>query len=331
MNLRSRPQSTSFYESFSDLIFGTMAIFVLLMLLFIIQVSESSQSDAAVDELKERIAALSRQVIQQERSMAQAALASARSKKKIEDLEGAIKLKSIELVIAVDSSGSMGDEITRVQNTLEIMAVLLPSLVPDFQVGIVAYCRTSTAPYDEFPLASLDPLKATNDPTFQQFEKFRKNLKPKGGWAPVAEATRHALSMFSRPDPTGTGIQQIFVLIGDVGPFEPNGNEPPYYYLTDAERTSVETQLYREIQAWSNASDQRRVVSIFTAKEVHENDGMDREQKKEAKIKYDLSKPFFENVAIAGGRPEFFTQDIGVMNELILLALVPDLDSNGNR
>ena len=51
MKLDPTEQKTSFYETFSDLIFATMAIFVLLMIVFIVQANVKKD----ISELEQQI------------------------------------------------------------------------------------------------------------------------------------------------------------------------------------------------------------------------------------------------------------------------------------
>ncbi|MEM8713314.1 MAG: hypothetical protein AAGG01_20400, partial [Planctomycetota bacterium] len=133
MNLDRPTQSTSFYEVFTDLIFATMAIFVMLMLAFVVQVSAANASaEAAVtsnEELRVELEAKGSELAtaqadldrekraadNREAELREAAKEIVSAKEEIDLLRPSV----IELVIAIDGSRSMKEVLDLVQLTVE--------------------------------------------------------------------------------------------------------------------------------------------------------------------------------------------------------------------
>ncbi|MEM7233805.1 MAG: hypothetical protein AAF517_16635, partial [Planctomycetota bacterium] len=181
MRLESTPRSGSFYESFSDLIFATMAIFVLLMVVFLIQVkTEEDAARAATEEAKtaseqleearsdlesakESLADAERRMEEQSESLEEerqkakdAEAASEEAKKELAD----IKARNVDLVIAVDGTGSMGPFLEEIQRTIVSAAKIACRLAPRFRIGIVVYRRATLTSVDSqytLPLLTIRP------------------------------------------------------------------------------------------------------------------------------------------------------------------------------
>lgn len=203
-----------FYEMFSDLIFGVMAIFVLL---FIILISLLRPPPPEITPPEK-----------------------------------------IDLVIAIDVSGSMGAQIAQLKVALNELGQNFPNLIDDFRVGLVAYR------YNGFPSevlhADIFQLKSMDETAFSSLEGFlnRSVVSRGGGVAPVY-ALRRGLELFGS-NLSDEGRSRILVLIGDVASeYRTNGSD---VYEEDYETSLAELRaLSSEFTQQSAAN---RVLSIFS-------------------------------------------------------------------
>lgn len=254
MKLESPSRFTSFYESFSDLIFATMAIFVLLMTIFLVLVKT----------------------------------------------EQTVPVKSLELVVAVDVTGSMSEPLTDLADTLVTMSKVLPLVSPKFSVGIVAYRLQSNSNsvyrvLDPLPIAAQDE---DGGGSFNKLVEFsNRELKAIGGAALLVPSIERAITMF--PTLPNKDANQVLVLIGDVGPFENTAGT-----LRERENT-----IFQMAKQWAGESPRRFIVPIFTPTSL-------------ARERRPQSRKFFEGLAAAVEQPENFTDNSGNMLSILLKFVV---------
>lgn len=151
-----------------------------------------------------------------ERAMkaAQAALA-ARPKPQRQTIQtaptggGDLAIKRLDLVIVMDTTGSMRDELKDIQQSLGSIARILNKLSPDLRMGFVAYKDVDAPPVlRSFRLSSMT---GTN---LNRILGFVRNLDARGGGdvpEPVDQALAAAVGMEWRPDANGR-----IIVIGDA-------------------------------------------------------------------------------------------------------------------
>src|SRR5690349_3690196 len=127
---------------------------------------------------------------------------------------GTIAIPPLDLVIVVDTTGSMRDELVELQAGILGIIRVLHRLSPSLAVGIVAYRDTG----EEY-VTRVHPLAPLDDPTLQRTLDFVDSLTAKGGGddpealdAGLAEATKLAW----RPGTLGR-----IVVLADEPPHQP--------------------------------------------------------------------------------------------------------------
>ncbi len=284
MQLTSPQRSTSFYESFSDLIFATMAIFVLLMMIFLTMVQLSEVK--VREELEEK-----------QEALAQAKKAEEQLKeltKTVMDLKGKVKTRNLEIVIAVDVTGSMKEEIRHLKAPIDTIASAMPSIT-SLRIGIVAYGFINKKPLQVFSLAQIQAQEKDSGSSFRALNNFMSQLRAKGNGAPVRHATRTALKMFSTL-PSGTS--QIFMLLGDVGPYE-------LLKQTGDTEASAEKEMFSMVSNWQGNNEVRKVISLYSAEGQYTNA---------------RNRQFFEKLSVFAGKNGYFTDQAAKMLAFILKA-----------
>lgn len=315
MKLHSPSRFTSFYESFSDLIFATMAIFVLLMMVFLALVNAPGELEELKDELEKAEAQISEQQesIEQEKEKLQDV------EKKLEEMGSAVRARGLELVVAVDISGSMRKPLRQLTETLNMISKVLPKLSPEFRIGVVAYASRQGNPLIVYPLTKIHNLEDDQGRTFEHFQKFMNGLKVRGGPAPVAQALNASIKMLSQ-DFEG---YQALMLLGDVGPFESSTATQDIFNIDSRERAKARATL-QAIKQWIQIGQRRTTISVFTAVPPEQAPGLGpfRQYWPAVRRKNAESEKFFRNVAVMSGNPENFSKNPAAMLALILTSIV---------
>ncbi|MEL6196666.1 MAG: vWA domain-containing protein [Pseudomonadota bacterium] len=169
---------------------------------------ERKEKQAEIEELKKAMAT------------AQAALAE-RPEPQTQTVQrarrggGNIAIERLDLVIVVDTTGSMGAEIQDLQQNLTSITRILNRLSPDLRLGMVAYRDRDSPPLiRSFPLA---PITRGN---MREMQRFARSLSARGGGddpEPVDRALDAALDMPWRGDANGR-----IIVIGDAPAHGPN-------------------------------------------------------------------------------------------------------------
>ena len=123
MKLESPSRFTSFYESFSDLIFGTMAIFVLLMLVFLALVQPPPNQGQELKEAQEQLESLQSELQKSEFEKEKAREQLEEMLKAMAESEDSIQSKGLELIVAFDVSGSMDDALGHLVETIKTISI----------------------------------------------------------------------------------------------------------------------------------------------------------------------------------------------------------------
>lgn len=164
--------------------------------------AERKEKQAELEELKKAMA------------KAQAALAE-RPEPKTETVQrarrggGNIAIERLDLVMVMDTTGSMGGELKDIQRNLASIARILNRLSPDLRLGFVAY-RDRDSP----PLIRTFPLARMTRGNLAEMLRFARSLSAKGGGdrpEPVDRALDAALAMNWRADANGR-----IIVIGDA-------------------------------------------------------------------------------------------------------------------
>ena len=265
MKLNTPPSFTSFYESFSDLIFATMAIFALLMIIFATQVRPEIISQEDLEKL------------QQENEELQ------------QNLDEAVKTRGLELVVAIDASGSMGQALNELKNAILFIGEALPLVSPDFKLGVVVYRDKVTT----FPLTRIRAEKEDNGASFKRLRNWTKNLKPIGSPVDVYQAVDVSMSMLTKNANADT--KQTFMLIGDMGPYESwiNKQKGTVNMGRGGKEVTLEDRIVARVKSWIDNSENAGVVVLYTGSSQIRGYDYNWNQK--------TTVPFFKRIAELAG------------------------------
>lgn len=300
MKLDSGTPSTSFYESFSDLIFATLAIFVLLMIIFLVHIN----LDIGLEELEEKLA-------QAEQVLDEAIQKKSREvarNEKLQKSKQSLKQYNLEIVIAVDTTGSMQLEIDQLTDTISLVGKILPRIASTVKIGVIGYRRNEA---DKLVLQKF-PLQRVLDPdidrrrSFNRLHEFVRKLQANPGSAPIERAMDDALKMFSSTD-SFTG-HQTFMLLGDVGPYEDRYRDQ----LIDPRNVQQAKAMQTQLGIWAKASLHRNVLILFSG-----NDEISKTRGPQHR-KFVESKEFFKSLANAADQPEGYADNYSEMIPLLL-------------
>lgn len=304
MRLQAEPRATSFYESFSDLIFGTMAMFVLLMVVLLALVGHEQRKSTEV--LNETAKQLSEAEVQRQAAREQLQELT----EQLANLQSAVKAQGLELSIAVDTSGSMEKVLAHLLETLVTICAVMPKVSPEFRVGIVAYrSEEPNQPGTQiFRMQQIFGATQDGGRSSQAVSQFVAGLQALRGLAPVGDAIRGAIGQMSPAD-AFSGHQVLFIL-GDTGPYESTWNDVG---SIEPQERALDAQIVREVSQWAAASERRRVITLFSG-----------EISTEYAEKTQASREFFRRIAAQAGQEANFTENPGKMLAYLLTAIVPD-------
>lgn len=307
MKLNEQKETAGFYEFFSDIIFATMAIFVLLMTIFIVLAQESSPARKAQKQI-EAIQAKKKEVTQK------IGEAEENAKKLEAEIEELAK-KDIEIAIVVDKSGSMEQELYNLTAAIQKLAHILPKVSESVKISVVSY-RISESMRDEtvlFPMTRIMDSKEDGGRSYQQLVRFLKNQRHKSGLAPIMNATEMALSQFdSSPNFKG---HQVFMLLGDVGPYEESINDADRITAAGEQRAN---KLVNLVGNWAKDKKNRNMIILFSGRdEVYRSGfGYGAARRHKHKVSMDL----FKQIAAEAGQPKAYTENQSTMLADFLVA-----------
>jgi cell division protein FtsB len=305
MNLNQSSERFGFYESFSDVIFATMAIFVLLMLIFILLANESSP----IAKLKKKIAAVEEQIEQTDQAKAQLEQDSKALEKSIAKLSE----RNVEIVIAVDKSSSMEEELNNLKSAISRLGSILPGVSETVRIGVVAY-RIEENGRDASERFPLQPIRKVSDDRGQslgQLQRFLRRQTHASGLAPILQATRSGLAMFNNSP--GYRGHQVFLLLGDVGPYEESIRGVDRITAAGEQRAAA---LVGEIASWAKARKNRNLIVLFSGR-----DEVSRTRFGGARQhKHRVSMGLFQDIAKAAGQPKAYTENQSSMLADFLVA-----------
>lgn len=331
--IRKPPRADSFYEAVSDLMFGTMAIMVMLMCVFmalnkkeasatpepppppapspepiatlppvpVVDIDLSVESEVA--ELRDRVKAL-RDNVQQVESQAKKTQEEIQRAKNLEGKE----IRDIELVVMIDVTGSMQREIEQLRESLDVLARSLPRIVQTFRMAIVAYRRdqTDSDVTRVFPMTTIAKVTRDQGLSLRKVEAFTQPIQAQSGSAPFESALKTAISQFSSDSFDG---QQTLFVIGDVGPYEARLGDQ----IINPEDTEAENRIRSQITQWQTSAPRRNVTMLYTG--VDEIELAVGQQKQ----KFERSRDFFKQVATDLKIKDSYSESPGDMLPLLIL------------
>ncbi len=294
MKLQEKNSGAGFYESFSDIIFATMAIFILLMTIFLVLAQESSAArkvQKKLEKIQEQTKTVSQQIVE--------------INKKSKLLESELKnlsKRNVEIAIAVDKTGSMEDELYNLKHAINQLSRILPKIMDNVRISIVAY-RMSEYDSDDtafFPMTQIFDTKKDGGDSLRHLSSWMSRQRHKGGSAPVLKATRRALNQFSQD--AGERDHQVFMLLGDVGPYEITYKTPDR--LTPEGQRRAE-KLVSTVKDWIKSKNNRNMIILFSGRDEI-NDGRYGQDRRH---KHYMSMKLFKEIANAAGQPDAYTEN----------------------
>ena len=212
--MRKRNREINVFNlSMLDVISSAMAAFLIIMVVLLPYYDRMPMEYVA--ELKEKLAvAVNRaQAAEQEARTVQAEADATREQleqalRRIEALEK----KDLDVMIVLDTTGSMGDEIQSLQTSIKDLVRILDALTTTLRVGVVAY-RDADSIKQEYVTLPF-PLRDIDDPGQSALERFIDALDTDGGQTheeAVYEGLEAAYNQSWRRDADG-----VIVVIGDA-------------------------------------------------------------------------------------------------------------------
>lgn len=260
MKRRSR-EINVFNLSMLDVILGAMAAFLIIMVVLLPYYRkehiEYQADNAAVRRAlavaEERAAAAERALSEAEgrRSAAEGALAAAearadRAERGLSEAEAradaaeraadALRPRDLDLMLVMDTTGSMREQIASLQSDLKVLVRVLAELSKRLRVGLVAYRdRGAAEAYEtrEFPLTLM------TSPAVARLESFVDALNADGG-GDAPEAVDAGLAK-ALAQPWSQDAVGVIVVIGDAPPHQ----EALSLTLRQAEGFAARSDLYR--------------------------------------------------------------------------------------
>jgi hypothetical protein len=168
---------------------------------------------------------------------------------------------AVDLIIMIDASGSMGEEINSVIAELNNLITTLSTEIPELRMGVIVY---GWGRYSEYPMSSpYNYIQFTDD--FASIVTFINSLYASGGKEPWGDALHLANSWDWRED-----ASKLIILIGDedCDPGMIVGNE---YLASDPGGTYNGSELLDEVVALKNKGVMISTVICGGASEITEN------------------------------------------------------------
>jgi hypothetical protein len=302
------------------MLFGTMAIFILLMMIFMVQIGKpvAAAKEPAptppqtpcpecpdTDTLRDTIAQYKEQVGELRGELEE-------TQESLKEAQGQLDTAALEIVVAIDRSGTMGEELEDLMRFIRSVAEFMPRITPNFRIGIIAYGDedgdfSASEDLEQFPLREIKPREVDDGKSFDLVDKFISGIQPKNSLAPVAEALELALEWLQRSAAQAQG-RQVLILIGDVGTMETDWNGRKDYSREEQVRAE---SLALKVGRWIQASPQRSVLTFFSEHNPNDTNNADTQE-------------FFEKIAIKSGQPENYKEStsdmVGALIEVISAA-----------
>jgi preprotein translocase subunit YajC len=307
LKLNKQKEHAGFYEFFSDIIFATMAIFVLLMTIFIVLAQESSPARKA----KKQIEAVKVKTLE----VADEIVSTEGKAKSLDAQIAKLARKDIQIAIAVDKTGSMEEELYNLKSAIQKLAQILPKVSESVSISVVSYRISERGRNDTvlFPMTRLMDSSLDNGKSYQQLVNFLSRQRHESGLAPILDATKQALASFDNsPDFKG---HQVFMLLGDVGPYEESINGVDEITRGGEQRAR---QLVSSVGSWAKEKKNRNIIILFSGRdEVYKTGaGYGAARRHKHRVSMDL----FKQIAVQAGQPKAYTENQSSMLADFLVA-----------
>ena len=309
MKIASHSGESSFFVSFSDVLFALMTIFVFLMVIVATQLraggltaEQAAEQEAKLEAKTAALAEKEKQIQQmaqaheEESSQLQAALA--KSQKELAD---AVATKPINLVVMIDATGSMDESIDNLKEALREIVTEVPKVTSQLKIGVIAYREK----LDEYPLTQVFPYAKDQGASANSLIRFVNSIEPKEGWANIAGAMSEGVQWLSRV--TDSKAKSVYIVVGDIGPYEMRNNTRGIAEIGD------ENNLVASVRGLAQAKSNLSVVMLLPPVKSDSN----------SKQYETFTAAFFQNVVNAAGEGHGkFTRDNSAMLNHILLAIL---------
>ncbi|GAB5501156.1 MAG: hypothetical protein PsegKO_34670 [Pseudohongiellaceae bacterium] len=220
MKLSAIRTSSGFFETFSDLIFATMAIFALIMIVMMVMVQlKSAESDVLVSAAEAKIKEREKDVeeIRKQLDTVVEELQQAKDDHSAlrEKYAESVETQKIELVLLIDGSSSMGEPMKGMREAVVKISETVPLVASEFSIGIIVYRRDLSI----LPLTRVKLKREDNGVSLQKLSAFASTMYTDGAPVVFVSAVEAGLSMFSE-----RSGRKSLLIVGDVGPYEEEGS-----------------------------------------------------------------------------------------------------------
>lgn len=223
--------------------------------------------------------------------------------------ESSVQSKGLELIIAVDVSGSMENALGHLVETIRTLTTVLPRITSELRIGVVAYVDAYSGGLEVFNTRQIFAEHKDNGSSLRDINNFMLKLKAVSGYARIDKAINYSMSITSSLSEFD-GYQAIMI-IGDVGPYE---TEIGDWASVEQHERQIERKIFEDINQWANSSDNRSFISLYS--------GASPDNNSPEKLK--SSYNFFRDAAHSAGQPENFTQNAAKMLPTLLDSIIKD-------
>jgi len=165
-----------------------------------------------------------------------------------EEMSKSRAAKSLRIDISHDSTGSMASVIENTKNTTATLTRLLPKLLREVEIGLIAYRDNQLS---EIPILPVKHPKDDGGASITQLNTTLGQLQAIGGVANIEQSIRTSML---RMDAMPGSPRECLVVIGDVGTEEVSPGNP-----------AVAEQLIADVKAWcERPGKNRRVLALYT-------------------------------------------------------------------
>lgn len=165
--------------------------------------------------------------------------------------------KKADLVVAIDVSGSMGEQIAELKIALDELGINFPNIIDEFRVGIVPF-RDENFPNGENDVAPF-PITRMNEESMQELRSFLDGyVEAIGGSVDPIFAAKQAIREFASARIDDDRLR-VLVVIGDVA---------PEYYVEPPMNNNPLDSVAHHLRLFVEESENNRVLSLFSGAEA---------------------------------------------------------------
>lgn len=211
-----------------------------------LQTKEQALADASrvIQAERDRADAAEDAVAQAHHEVASAQRQAESATRRAAEAERKLATRALEVVFAVDDSGSMADEQKRLGPDQKILAEALSPLAP-LSIGVVKYLdRLNT-----FNLTSIVPSDSDGGTSLNALNRFIDGYQAKGGSVDLVAAARESMAMLDRSQ--NPSSKRTLVILSDVSVYETRDENEA-------------TRVIQEVGGWVRSNPRNAVLVIFT-------------------------------------------------------------------